>query len=209
MLATAPSPTCAHHSCKDPALPVLDRLPSGAVPLLEDGGAAAPLAGAGAPGIVLAPIAQEDPGVIIAVDLERRKEVGARSPEREGGPPSKLAPGCPSQLAPGCPGHSSYHGAQHPADIDRAAAQGRVLHWVVLELQVAVQQLQADADRLFIELQERNAAERAGMGQVSSSLAAFSSLAATIGRLFPKLAGGGEEGPPLNCDATARWEKGS
>lgn len=73
MQATASSPTCAHHSCKDPALPVLDRLPSRAVPLLEDGDAAAPLAGAGAPRIVLAPIAQEDPGVIIAVDLERRK----------------------------------------------------------------------------------------------------------------------------------------
>lgn len=64
--------------------------------------------------------------------------MAACSPEREGGPPSKLSTRVPQSVV-GCPGHNSYHGAQHPADIDWAAAQGSVLRWVVLELQVAVQ----------------------------------------------------------------------
>lgn len=117
--------------------------------------------------------------------------MGACSPKGEGGPTSKLAPGCPGQW-PGCPGHSSYHGTQHPADIDWAAAQGRVLHRVVPKLQVAVQQLQADADCLVVKLQETSAAEWDWDG---SSISGSSS--GTTGRLFPRLVG-------RNCDATPR-----
>ena len=76
-----PIPTCAHHGSKDPALPKLDWPAPAVVPLGQDGDAATPLGGADAPGIVLAPVAQEDPIVIVAVDLE-----GGGSPMSARGP---------------------------------------------------------------------------------------------------------------------------
>lgn len=68
------SPTCAHDSSEDPALPIAHWLAACGMPLLQDGHTASPLGGVDTIHIILTPIAIEHSVVVITVYLKRSHE---------------------------------------------------------------------------------------------------------------------------------------